>query len=268
MKTDQNRDLPTTRKEQFFDCLQYQYDILLKIGIVLVVCFAPLILVDVLREMNAAAFYDELRQNQITEEQYRDLMLLSKRITGVYRIGGLLLLSLGVAGLLNIVKHICWREPISFGGCFLDGVKGNYKTCLAIFTIMGVVLFMIESLQDSAMDGFLIPAYISVWGVFFPIMMLMLCVESVYEVGFFENMKNSALLFFSTLIRTILATAVCFSPLILLALRSFSFKYLMISAVIIVFFPVGGLKWFLYCLEVFDRYINDRYPELKRRGLS
>ena len=145
---------------------------------------------------------------------------------------------------------------------------GQKQTSFVVFAVFGLFRFLVEILRDSALVAFCIPAAVILACVFFPIMMLMLCIETIYNASFAEILRNSSLLFFSTFFKTLFAVLVCFCPILLFSLHNFAIKYLMIAFVIIVILPVGILGWFLYCLTLFDRFINDSYPELKRRGLN
>lgn len=254
--------LPHNRVEVFFDCLKQRYDIWFKMGIVLFVFALPILLVVILRD-NA---YSIMAQN---DELTADKILATKETFALINLLPLIIFSVGLAGVMKVVRQLVWGEGIFFFEDFKSGVKQNAIIYIFIFAVYGLVKMLViyvESLIPVEIVNRIPTAVLAV--TLLPIAMFTLTATVIYKDGFLKVFASSVKFYVKNAPITlafviILAAAFCveYIPYVVA-------KYAVIAVVIIVLLPMYLIAWSLFANSVFDKMVNiSLYPEYVDKGV-
>lgn len=262
-------NLPSTRKEVFFDRLKLHFGKLLKIGLICFLFALPLFVIGLLKDVGIASVYAEYESGSITLEQAHIYVATAENIYNLLSIVAYLILSIGVAGCMQIIKRLAWIEPIFFRQDFKDGIKSNWRGYIGIFALFGIFMFL-ANLSLNYFDNFIISVLpIGVLlAVFLPTALLMLSQNCIYNVTFSENLRNSFALYLKTVPTTLFSMVLMALPTLFLMISNIIVKYALLSVSVIFLLPLAMLFWFLYSCYVFDKNINSKqFPELINKGL-
>lgn len=274
----QSSDLPSMRRAQFFDILKMRWELILKMGLLFLLFFLPLLAAIIYRDFNFAGLEKglsaELETGEITKEQFDQEFVTGyqgiKFIFALLLIPCLLVLSFYFMGAMRIYRQLAYGEPIYFWHDFMKGIKNNWLSFGMIFLLGGIItafLVIFFNTGDQRWYLYVIPLALSV-DLLFPIGLIMLSLLTCYQVSLGDLIKNSFVIYLKK-IHIILPTALLFlSPILLGMLNVAIFKWLILVLVAILLVPLMFLFWNQFTLSCFDQYINaQKYPELLFKGL-
>ena len=264
--------LPATRREQFAYVIKTRWRKLLAVNLLVFLFSAPLLLWHLLCLSYESSFGNLTTENISAYTQY---VIAYKSIPRTIFMG---LTGLGLAGGLHAIRMIVWGEPIGAVRAFFRGIKHSYKQFLiggffyGIFRMISEVAkvrtFGIEvldaSMQIVAMAALVLSeCFVIIFGMF------MMALISNYNIKFAHCIKNSILLTFNTLVKTVLVLCAGLLPIVFWFLGGNIILHLIgIVLLISVGFAYSILVWCLYTNSIFDRYINMKtYPDYYRKGL-
>lgn len=262
-------NLPSTRKQVFFDRLKLHFGKLLKLGLICFSVALPLFVISLLKDMGIASVYAEYESGNITLEQAQIYVVSSQNMYSLFSIVGYLILSVGVSGCMQVIKRLAWIEPVFLRQDFNDGIKFNCRGYLGIFALFGIFMFFAH-LSLNYFDNFIVSVLpIGVLLVaFLPTALLMLSQNCIYNVTFGENLRNSFALYLKTVPTTLLSVTVMALPTLFFIIPNIIVKYLLLAVSVIFLLPLAMLFWFLYSCYLFDKNINcKQFPELLNKGL-
>lgn len=197
--------------------------------------------------------------------------------SNLLRIPFLMLASIGLAGILYIVRKLCWNEPISIWKDFGKGIKNSWKANLGISFILGVIIFMSEFIINSFAYGSLT----GFSGVFFLVFMLLITVvgviasiyafslASLYSMNFISLYKAAFILAMKTFFYNLLMLIAAFLPVAIFFMLPIPVMFY-IGIFVVVF---GGTGYCFTCatlfiMKNFDKFINEKYyPEFVDKGI-
>ena len=270
-KNDFNEDnLPSNRKEVFFDCLKLRLFDFFKIGLLLFLFALPLLMAGLFKDTLLFSMLESINGGKISEEDFNGAYTMLMLGYYLIEIICLIIFSLGLAGSLRVIRQIAWGEAVFFIQDFFEGIKLNIKHFIIYFLFIGTFNFlnhlvMIFDIQYEIIKA--IPFDISVF-VFFPPLLYSLAETLMYTNGVTGEYKNGFILYIKTFPTTILATVVVLLPLLFELIPRFIIKYIVISIFIIALFPIVLLGEFLYFNSRLDKYINkETYPEIYDKGI-
>lgn len=262
--------LPVTRRRQLLYLLKTQWKVLLLCGVVVLLFSLPL---------HASAIYDDLYSNmliaqkaagEITAEQQTSLYSTFSYIRWLAEIAFYLIFSVGLAGIVRIIRQLAYGEKIKFGNDFVTGIKQNAPQYLAVTLFFAVVRVAILYCLNSAsvrILGDILFGYSLIFLI--PLGLYMTVVIAVYSNRLFGNLKTS----FSVLIRGIFRSI----GIVILLIIPFIFQLIPYFGVVVhivsrcvtsLAFGVIALIWVLFALSRFDVLINyEQHPELVGKGL-
>lgn len=91
---------------------------------------------------------------------------------------------------------------------------------------------------------------------------------SIYKLSFKKLIKNSFVFVSATLPKQLLLILIAIVILSVQFIPKLGTQFLLLSAIIIGFFPLLILIWFLFSCSLFDEHINrEHFPELYKKGL-
>ena len=257
--------LPETRKGAFLDCYRRCFPTLLRLGLLCVVFFLPLLIVRFLKESCFLGAYEMLENP--TDELIAAINLRLNIIFGLLDTGSFLLFVMLFSGVVQVVRQLLWREMYSFGSDFRTGLKSNLSGFFVSALPIAVPGFLLRCLPPSLSTNLLY------WGLLTGI--LPVCIWSIlqtvyYQLGFWAKLRNAAIFYIRTLPVTLLLMAVTLIPFYLTFQLSplLIGKYLALILLALFYLVPVTIVWLLYASHIFDQLINEsHYPAIYRKGL-
>lgn len=256
-------DLPSNRKEVFFDKLKNQYHVLFKSGLVLILFFVPFILSGFFKDYSI--WYQTNHDGLSDVDYWRIEIMYSLLDIPLHAV-----LAIGLAGLFRVIKNLSWDTPVFFKEDFKDGVKKNSKQFIIVSIIFSIISLLCKlSLSNSNIPELVryIPSGILI-GVVAPLSLVSLNILNLYNAQTGEAYQLSTRFFFGKAGQSFLAYVCVISPLFILFISNFMIKYIVLIPVILFVLPLCLLAWFLYTCSLFDRFMNEKnYPSIYDKGV-
>lgn len=261
------RNLPTSRKEVFFDLLRNRKMTLFALSCFTFMFFIPLA-VDLFffNYLESVAIAADKKEYLFSLVFYSMCIMLPCMIIGF----------IGFAGAFYTAKRLVWQEDINLAVDFFHGIKGNWKHAIINGLLFGVILFgvvigcsylLIFAPTSPVTCGIGIGALILVFLTFGMVIALNFTQDVYYENGILTTFKNSfcflGLLNWRILVLFILTTGGLFvlSIFNLITLGIGLFLFAILNSVVIIIYT-------LLSHSVFDKYINqEHYPDMVGKGL-
>ena len=277
--------LPTNRWQLFFDIFKGNFGKIVKVNLLTILFFVPLIAVVVFYMMlvdsngiiypfgaNLGVGYPAAPMQQGMAEllsvQNSFLLYAGLIITGF-------IAAIGLSGGMYVVRNMVWTEGIFVTNDFWRGIRLNYKNALQttlFFTIVllfaGTMLRFAEfSIVIESLTGFnlvmmrisqvtsyvllALAAMLSLW---------MIALGVNYKMSFFGMIRNAFLLTVATLPQTIFFAVLAFLPFACFLIGGTTFA--MIGFILLLLFGISYalLVWLDFAQWVFDKYVN---PKIK-----
>ena len=280
--------LPTNRWQLFWDIFKGNFWKLVKVNLLTLLFFVPLLAVVVLtlllKESNGIT-YPFGANLGVGYPAAPGLQGVSESLTLRVGMTSYLLISLtsviaavGLAGGMYVIRNMVWTEGIFIANDFWRGVKLNYKNALqtAIFFCM-VFAFcqtMINisnvAMASGVMEGGQITWLRISQGASYLFMTLgtmmalwMIALGVNYKMSFFVMLKNSFLMTIGTLPQTVFFGVLAFIPIVLLLVGGE--MLLSFGIIILILFGLSYmlLVWLDFAQWVFDKYINPKLDGAK-----
>ncbi|MGI6713863.1 MAG: hypothetical protein ACOX3K_02245 [Bacilli bacterium] len=268
--------LPQTRREQFKDLFKNEWKTLLALGFILFLFALPYLVLYAFRFFYAAFYSSALIEGGLDERTIQFNMIIFHALFDLGTIIPYSVLSLGLAGTMRVMSNLVYGEGVLFKDDFINGIKKAWKAYLFAAIIFGLVkavysfgsnyLTFEGSTLSAILNGVLV---IVVYLFVVPTMMLMLELNSTYNITFINNIQASFKFTVLTLIPTGLFSIGLFFVLYLSNISQLFIIILIISILIIVIVPIYLLLWKLFIAHIFDKFINVHdYLEFYRKGLA
>ena len=261
------RNLPTSRKEVFFDLLRNRKMTLFALSCFTFMFFIPLA-VDLFffNYLESAAIAADKKEYLFSLVFYSMCIMIPCMVVGF----------IGFAGAFYTAKRLVWQEDINLAVDFFYGIKENWKHAIINGLLFGVILFgvviggsylLIFAPTSPITCGIGIGALILVFLTFGMVIALNFTQDVYYENGILTTFKNSfcflGLLNWRILVLFILTTGGLFTLSIfnLITLGIGLFLFAILNSVVIIIYT-------LLSHSVFDKYINqEHYPDMVGKGL-
>ena len=264
-------DLPSNRKEVFFDCFKNRYKYLMYCGFIILFCAIPFLIICFLKSFYLSALVKELEASNITEQDYNLASLRYALIYNGFIVVSSLLISIGISGATRVIRQIGWEEPVFFTRDFIDGIKMNYKQIFVHVFLLSLI-YMISDLFLYINIPYMIFRYIPLVifiFIVFPISLYSVAQNNIYNMSNIKVTTNSLLFFFKSVPVCILFSLTISLSLLIGFIPNFTIRLLIYVLLIIFAFPLYYLAWFLHSSSMFDKYLNiNYYPELMDKGIT
>ena len=277
--------LPTNRWQLFWDIFKGNFGKIVKVNLLTLLFFVPLIAVVVFYMMlvdsngiiypfgaNLGVGYPAAPMQQGMAE------LLSIQNSFILYSGLMLtgfIAAVGLSGGMYVVRNMVWTEGIFVTNDFWRGIKLNYKNALQttlFFTIVlllagtmlqfaefsivveglkGFELVMMRISQGTSYVLLALAAMLSLW---------MIALGVNYKLSFFGMIRNAFLITVATLPQTIFFAVLAFLPFACFLIGGMTFS--MIGFILTLMFGIAYalLVWLDFAQWVFDKYVN---PKIK-----
>ena len=281
--------LPTNRWQLFFDIFKGNFGKLVKVNILTLLFFIPMIAVIVISMFiseylsTTSPFSGQLGLGYTGFYGFiQGQAELNTLATNFFTLLGVLLTApiaaVGIAGGMYVIRNMVWTEGIFVANDFWRGVKLNFKNALQTSLIMCGVLFLCLS-AISLSEWSIAIGQLAKWetvmlrisqgvSIIFIVLLVMmslwmLALSVNYNMTFLSLFRNSFLMTIGTLPQTIFFGAIALVPYVL-----FFFKQplvLVIGCLLVIFiaFSYTLLVWLDFAQWVFDKYINPKIEGAK-----
>ena len=262
-------DLPKNRREVFWDSLKERFLLFLSMGAALLVFALPLIVVSLLNDNTLSGLYLAFTTGECSQEEYVELIRSAGSLYSLLYIPCYVILSIGVAGVMLIIRQLVWGEGVFFFEDMLEGIKSNGKNYVIIAFILGLLSFLLNTFLPLGTN----PLYIVVNVLFalltFPPTGFMVSQIVIYKNTFFKYLHDGVFLAVRNVPMTLLFLLLFLLPGALgMNFLPFAAKYIILVIFFLLPAPMLLTGWFLYSCSVFDKYINiEQYPEIYDKGV-
>ncbi len=282
--------LPTNRWQLFFDIFKGSFGKLVKINLLTLLFFIPVVAVlvfsimykDVLRYTypfgaNLGVGYPVAPNLQgLSEMLAVETDLLMYALLTLASVVG----AVGLAGGMYVVRNLVWTEGIFVSNDFWRGVKRNFKNALQAAMFFMVVLFLTVMTNDmtalsqatGALSGFqetmlTISSVVSYIVLFLSIGMTlwMIALGVNYQMGFLVLLKNSFLMTIGTLPQTAFFGVIAAAPFLLIMIGGEGGFFMVAGIILCLLFGLSYalLVWLNFAQWAFDKYINPKIAGAK-----
>ncbi|MBO6280633.1 MAG: hypothetical protein J6M95_03530 [Bacilli bacterium] len=264
-------DLPSNRKEVFFDSIKLRYGLIFKIGLMMLLFSLPLLVVLFFKDSYLISIESSLSKGSISQESYNEMYKMICRIAYAVCVPCFVIFSIGLAGSLRVIRQLAWGEGVFFIQDFLDGIKANYKHYLIYSLLFGVMHYLgrMAILIDIDLTFIKVLPLIIILSVFLPVMLFGIFQSQIYTNKIWQELKNGAILYIKTFFTTFLALIIICIPIAFAFINLFFIKMLVMILYFVFVVPFILLGEFLYFNSVFDKYINkNNYPDIYGKGIN
>ena len=280
--------LPTNRWQLFWDVFKGNFGKVVKINLLTLIFFIPLIVVIVFAIMmnnSNAVIYPFGANMGVGYPAAPDLQGVSEFLilqTEFVMFVGILVSSfiaaVGLAGGMYVIRNMVWTEGIFVANDFWRGVKLNYKNALQAALFFTLILGLSKTMVNFSeftlavgdvgkWQGIWLKVSTAVSYVFIALAaamaLWMVALGVNYQMKFFTMLRNSFLMVIGTLPQTVFFGLIALLPFLLFAIGGTLF--LLIAIIVCLLFGLSFLLlvWLDFAQWVFDKYINPKIEGAK-----
>lgn len=267
--------LPQSRRAVFFDVVKLQWRKLLLLGLILVAFSLPMIFMNLARDAYAYGMIilngdaDADIRNQAAVQSLSMDVLVCAILTVPFMI-----YSVGLAGVLRVLRQFAWGENVHIPTDFGRGVKDNFRPMLLLSFLAGVVLTLCSFLlylaicyqTDMMWALCIIPIAFSVLFIL-PVLAISIVMIPVYNNPLTHIFRMAFLVYIKGFGKVLLAVILTVALRVLGMLPN-TFFHFVFGLVASLAAPTVLLGWTLFCYNRFDKDLNPTLcPELINRGV-
>lgn len=265
----QEENLPSNRWQLFFDVLKNQFRKLFLASLLLVAFALPFLLLHIFIDFFKAANFSSYSLGNMTEEAYQSSLLYLESIFLAINPLATAIFGIGLAGVMRIIKRLCYLEPVFLGDDFKKGVKQNWRPVVLTTFLIGLLFSVCMFVRNLDTSAWYLNIPIALFcSLFYPILLLMIPASTIYSLKYTEAISLSSRLYARVFLP--------FLPILILFIGPFFFeyipdlfiKYLVILLFVLLFSSLLLVGLFLVESSFLDRYINKaQYPALVDKGI-
>lgn len=269
------QDLPTTRLKLFKSLITTRFGLIFKANLLAALFWLPFIAWMFI----SAGYVQNVVQDFTAGEYFSHLIYLTLLQYGTL-IPLYMLAFVGLAGIFYVVRRICWGQTVRIVSDFGKGIKDSWKQFLGLGLITGIINMLLQYVGNAALllitesNSFacgLVVGLTAVIAIIYCVMLMFAFTQSsLYNLSFFTLIKNSVILTFKRLWRSLLICFLSLLPILIFICMPWVFLQI-IGACVAIVIGIGfmALTQTVYCHGVFDDFINKKdYPDFVGIGLS
>lgn len=260
-------DLPSTRKEQFFDLLRHRFFFLLGLGVILFLFFIPFFASIIYKDLAILG----INQSNMEESEKSSSLLFISLLFSFLTILGSLIFSIGLAGVMKLLKQLIYDEPIFFKDDFFLGIKENFKYYLLLSLFFGL-LNLLSNTISILFDNILLIKIIFPalnFALFYPVIFVAFFLASTYSNKLFATLRSSLLIYIKHFPSILLCFVLVYGASFYQYIDIMLLKYLLIVFTLLLYLPILLLASYLNQIRIYDYLINkDQFPSYYLKGLS
>lgn len=266
--------LPKNRIESIKDVLSLQWLTLLKLGLVLLLFSAPIIVHQIL--LNISIYEIELayRLGHITRAYAEQALSETFNLGHFIRIPLLILFGFGLSGILRVIRQLIFQEPVFFFDDFKKGIFAHrFYVSLSMF-LLGLSYYVFHTIIRS---GYFLDDSLTLdIGIVLSLVLLLTIIlislfvisqTTLYQLKLRAIYKNALLFMMRYFFPTLGLVALVFSPWLLMFLPLGSF-FIIVFMLLFILMPFGILILLEYTYHIYDQTINRlHYKEIYKKGI-
>ncbi len=267
--------MPKNRREVFLDVMKLHWKGFILYGLIIFLFALPLHFITVYGDVSLVSLRLALAEAASDSERamINSQISFMSVVLAIFRIPAFMILSVGISGLMRVVRQHAWEEIVYFRTDFPLGIKQNVKQTLLLgFAVgLGGLFTEINAVLAGASDGLfkslliLVPsAFIIIFGI--PAAAYATACIPVYGNKFSWNIRIGLGIFSKHPVKTVIALLLSFLPFVLMLIPNFICH---VAGMIVgsLLSPVIMLGFFLFSYDRFDEDINKgRHDGLIGRG--
>ena len=258
-------DLPLTRRQMFFDCYREQFSLILRLGLVCLLILFPMLVILLTRDMYLIGAIKGVEEE--TPKKLQQIYASANAVFGALELLASVFFFVLFSGVTQILRQLCWGEPVFFSDDFKRGVRENAGR----FTVVGVLLSLIRYLLGLLSGSVYFYLLFGIFAaLFMPLGLWILLQTLYYRLRWAEVIKNATFYLVRTFPMTVLLLACTVVPFFLVStfVTMLTVRYLLLVVLAVLYVVPLTMAWILYALQTFDEHINKQHhPEVYRRGL-
>ena len=280
--------LPTNRWQLFWDIFKGNFWKIVKVNLLVLVFFIPLLLVLIFQSLINQSYGTSLPFGANLGVGYpaapglvgdaEALTLTTGISTNIGLVVTSILAAVGLSGGMYVVRNMVWTEGIFVTNDFWRGVKLNFKNALQTALFFTVILFFcqllinmsdwnmtVEGVTEGQKTWLRISQGVSYLFITLAAMMSlwMIALGVNYKMSFTIMLKNSFLMMIGTLPQTIFFGVIAIIPFLLVALGGSMLTAMGVIMIALFGFAYVLLVWLDFAQWVFDKYINPKIEGAK-----
>lgn len=258
-------DLPLTRQQMFFDCYREQFSLILRLGLVCLLILFPMLVVLFTRDMYLVGAIKGLGEE--TSEKLREIYASANVVFGAFELLASVLFFVLFSGVAQILRQLCWGEPVFFSDDFKRGVRENAGRFAVIGFFLSLIRYLLGLLSGSTYYYLLFGIFAA---LFLPLGFWVLLQTLYYRLRWAQVIKNATFYLVRTFPMTVLLLVCTVAPFFLVStfVTMLTVRYLLLVVLAVLYVVPLTMAWILYALQTFDENINKQHhPEVYRRGL-
>ena len=263
-------NLPSTRKELFFDILKHKYKTLLLLGFVLFLFLLPQFISNYIftNLINRILNDQSLIADGVLNDQGIAAYNSGIVIYGCCHLLTFFIFFVGLSGAIRIIKLLAFNEGILFWDDFWIGIKQNFKQFSILSLILSGSLFLFNITRiigNPILNGII---YGITFGLIIPFVFIAVVYSSVYSISTIKMLANSFALYIKNFVFLLLVPLFVLIYLTIDLIPLLFIAYLVKAIFIIFAAPILLIGLYLAILNSFDKFINEiSHKELLNKGL-
>lgn len=267
--------LPQNRRAVFFDVCKLQWRKLFVLGGILVLFALPMIVLNLLRDGYAIGLiYSVEGASEAEQNQAGFQLVFADFLKSAIQIVPFMIYSVGLAGVVRVLRQFAWGENVYVPTDFGKGVKDNLRPMLILSFLAGAVLALCHYLYylaivyqtDTMWILCIMPIAFSALFVL-PVFTISLVMIPIYNNPLTQIFRMAFLVYIKGFGKVLLGVILTIA-LSVVGMLPNTFCHFVFGLVASVTAPTILLGWTLFCYNRLDRDINPIIcPELVGRGL-
>lgn len=263
------KDLPKTRREQFFQIVKDNFSLLVVSGLILLVFLIPFLIAIFIKYSLISSISSDIN---LSDEARANSLYLTNIIFHAIYIPCFMLLFIPLGGILKIYRRLIWNEPLFRTHDFFLGIKENILGFLLIGFLIGLINFLNMFVYYSLSIKYVYITFI-IAGIalafIIPILFTACYLNTIYMTNIFKNISVAARLFIRRGIFILLLLLPLYAFYFITLLPVYIIVCVLILGISFLFLsPLILLSSYLNSIKNMDDYINiHQYPDKAYLGL-
>lgn len=260
------KDLPSTRKEQFFDISKHRFFLLFALGALFLLFSLPFLASLLYHDIFALS----VSSSDLSADDKETALFGAELLFSAAFVASLLIMGLGLGGIGKVLRRLLYDEPIFFKEDFFSGIKENAKQYLLLSLFVGLVWLLSHWVSYLSNNYILKGAFYGInVALIYPPLFVAFFLSGVYSNPLSKNIVGGFSLYFKAFPSVFLCFLSFYAMSFLQYVPILILKYALLVLLFLLYTPFSLLLSFCNCMRLFDEEINkDQFPESYKKGLA
>ena len=261
--------LPHSRKAQFFTILRDRIPLMIKLALVTLLFFVPLILAASYKTVVVYNFVRRFQAGEFDEITLNGYVSYTKFLFSLIYVPCYLIAAVGVSGLNRVTHRLVFGEGILFKADYALGIRNNYKQYAVFSLVYGCIyalvrygLFRFGGSVIMSVTAFILAVLV------FPYMLVSFTYRAVYTSTGAELFGNILRAEIASKFKIVWLSVLAIFPVVVICLFCSGYLFLFLSMLCVLLLPVYALLLQSAFADVFDQSFNLlNHEEIVKKGL-